>query len=127
MSSASGGRVRTALFRNGQADPESATRAPGHRSERPPDATAQCSHTSARFCAPSSNQSGVAIDLPPISERSFRPELLGGDARALDQRPELGPADIGIAPPAEATVDARDDILTSHQVRVAHDSIGNQL
>src|SRR5215831_16431644 len=60
------------------------------------------------------------------------PQLPAGDAGALRESTELRPGDrryhSGRASEGcEAAVDASDDILAPHQVRVAYDALGNEL
>src|SRR6185369_10302339 len=60
------------------------------------------------------------------------PQRVGGEPRALDQRAQLVPDDVGVdldptGEGAEAAVAARDDVLTTDHVGVALDALGDQV
>src|SRR5262249_57075125 len=54
-------------------------------------------------------------------------EPTGRKDRPLGERLQLGPGDVGVDAAAEAAVRARHHALPTHQLREAHDAIGDQL
>ena len=55
------------------------------------------------------------------------PQPLRREPRALDQRAELGPGDLGVHAAAEAAVGAGDDVLAADRAGEAHDALGDEL
>src|SRR5262249_60471469 len=67
----------------------------------------------------------------PTNGRASVPQFLRGESRALGERGELHPRDLGVdlqpaGEGAEAAIDSGDDVLGPH-ARVLHDAVGHQL
>ena len=54
------------------------------------------------------------------------PKLFACKPCTLLERLELGPRDLGVHPPAKATIRPRDHALTTDRICVSEDSIGNE-
>src|SRR5215469_8209652 len=58
---------------------------------------------------------------------STRPKRLRGEARAFNERAQLGPDEVGMDAAAEAAIGAGDNVLAAGDRGVTQDTVGDQL